>query len=79
LCGEFATQRGDRDPVDESPLAVDLDDGQPLAVGRLELGIARDVDLAVVDGLGVEGLPRRLAQMAAVGREEDDARDRCRG
>jgi hypothetical protein len=79
LCGQFATQRGDRDPVDEGALAVDLENGQPLAVGRLERGIARDVDLAVVDVFRVEGPPRRLAKVAAVRGVEDDARDRCRG
>jgi hypothetical protein len=79
LCGQFATQRGDRDAVDESALAVDLDNGQPLAVGRLEPGIAGDVDLAVVDVFRVEGLPCRLAEVATEGGVEDDARDRCRG
>ena len=34
------------DVVDEGPLAVDLDDRQPLAVARLELGLAVDGDLA---------------------------------
>src|SRR5262245_65579718 len=34
-----------RDEVDECPLAVDLDHGQPFAVPRLQIRVARDVDL----------------------------------
>jgi hypothetical protein len=37
------------DVVDERSHPVDLDDGQPFAVGRLELRVAGDVDL--VEGL----------------------------
>ncbi len=37
------------DEVDEGPFAVDLDDGEPLAVALLEAGIAADVDLRVVE------------------------------
>jgi hypothetical protein len=79
LCSEFATQRFDRNPIDEGALAVDLDDGQPLAVGRLELGDVRDVDLAVVDAFGLERFTRTLAEVAALRRVENDARDRSRG
>jgi hypothetical protein len=44
LCEAF-TQRVRVHEVREGPLPVDLHNGQPLAVARLELGIAGDVDL----------------------------------
>jgi hypothetical protein len=70
LSGQLAPERGLVEPVDEGPLAVDLDHRQPLTVLRLELGIAGDVDLPVVElDLGAqrgELPPRALAQVAAV-------------
>jgi hypothetical protein len=62
------------DEIDESPLSVDLHDRQPLAVGGLELRVAGDVDL--VEGLAALGEDgaRPLAEVAALGREEDDPR-----
>jgi hypothetical protein len=71
--------------VDESPLAVDLDHRQPLAVTRLEFPVARDVDL---DELEPELVARdgekgtRPVAKAAAGRviERDDGltdRDRA--
>jgi hypothetical protein len=37
--------------VGECPLAVDLDDRQPLAVASLQLRVARDVDLVELERL----------------------------
>jgi hypothetical protein len=66
--------------VDEGPLAVDLDDGDPFPVGGLEAWDAGDVRLGVRDPLGVENRPSAVAQVAALrGVENDDARDRYRG
>ena len=73
-----APQRLARDAVDERPLAVDLDNRQPLAVLRLERGIARDVHLLVRDALVVEHRARLLAEVAAVRGVDDDPRDKCR-
>jgi len=49
LCAEFATERIKVDVVDERALAVDLDDGQPLAVTRFELRVAADVHLGELE------------------------------
>jgi hypothetical protein len=58
--------------VDEGPLAVDLDDRDPLAIDGLERRIARDVHLGVGRSLGVQDVPRAIAQVAALRRVEDD-------
>ncbi len=54
--------------VREDPLAIDLDHGQPLAVARLELRLAGDVDLVELEGLLGAQLDqlrsRALAEMA---------------
>ena len=50
LC-ELPTERVGVHVVREDALAVDLDDGQPLAVTRLERGLAGDVDLLELEGL----------------------------
>ena len=68
---ELAAKRTGMDVVREGALAVDLDDGQPLAVALLQLGHAGDVDLLELEillraQLGQYG-PRTLAQVA-VGR-----------
>ncbi len=58
------------DVVGEDPLAVDLDDRQPLPVPGLELRIARDVDLLEREAeLGaelLELLARPVAEVAAL-------------
>ena len=58
------------DVVGEDPLAVDLDDGQPLAVTGLELRVARDVHLLEREAeLGaelLELLARPVAEVAAL-------------
>jgi hypothetical protein len=57
-----------RHEVDERALAVDLDDRQELAVARLELGIAVDLDLLQLEAELVpkpnHGFPRALAEVA---------------
>ena len=69
--------------VDERPLAVDLDDRQPLAIPRLELGVAGDVDLVQIEldlapNLCERAL-RTLAETAVVGVVNDESRDRALG
>jgi hypothetical protein len=77
LCGHLAAQGGRVDVVDEGALAVDLDDGQPFAVPRLELGIAADVDLAKLEAELVARLGNDragpLAEMTALRVVEDDS------
>lgn len=52
------------DEVDEGPLAADLDDGEPLPVTLLELGIPRDVDLVErVTELGQEHCTGSFAEV----------------
>jgi hypothetical protein len=78
LCGQRTTESFRRDVVDERSPPVDLDDGQHLAVARLELGIAADVDLLEVEAelrlRADDNLARALAQVAAGGVVETDAR-----
>ena len=69
--------------VHERPLAVDLDDGQPLAIPGLELGVAGDVhllkiELDVASNLCERAL-RTLAETAVVGVVNDESRDRALG
>jgi hypothetical protein len=82
LCGHFATKGIWVDVVDEGPLAVDLYNGKPLPVARLQRGIAVDLDLLELERQLLANLgddpPRPLAQVAALSVVEDDPRDRCR-
>ena len=73
MCAQFATERLDRDAVDEGALARDLENRQPLAVRRLELVDAGDVDLVEGDALRVERLACDLAKVAAATDVENDA------
>ena len=70
MCSQSAEERVPVEVVHERPLTVDLDDGQPLPVARLELGVAADVDLLVLEVVLLPSLyeraPRTLAQMTAV-------------
>jgi len=70
LCGNFAAECLPIDVVDESALPVDLHHRQPLAVSRLQLRVAADVDFVEVEGnLGAdlfEDPPRALAEVAAL-------------
>src|SRR3954465_4687169 len=81
-CGvELAPERVREHEVDERALAVDLDDREPLAVARLELRVARDVDLAQLERppdahLADDGA-RPLAEVAALRVVERD--DRAQG
>jgi hypothetical protein len=82
LCGYFAAESSWIHVVDESALAVDLHDGEPLPVTRLQLGIAVDLDFLQLerDLLAYlrDDLPRALAQMAGLGVVEDDLMDKYR-
>jgi hypothetical protein len=68
LC-ELAPQRVGRNEVDERPRSVDLDDGNQLAIARLELGIPVDRHLLELEPELVagsqDGLASALAEMAA--------------
>jgi hypothetical protein len=62
--------------IDEPPLPVDLDHGDPLAVGGLELGVAVDRDLAQLEAELVvrrrdDALGRRTKVAARRGVEND--------
>jgi hypothetical protein len=76
LC-DLPPERVRLDEVRERPLAVDLDDRQPLPVAALELLVAGDVDLLQLEAelvsCGVEDALRGRAEVAALGVEEDDA------
>jgi hypothetical protein len=65
------------DVVGENALALDLHDGQPLAVAGLELGVAADVDLLELERMprthGLEHAASTLAEVTAGRREERDA------
>jgi hypothetical protein len=78
LCSHFPLERGRIDEVDESALAVELDDREPLSIGRLELRVARDVDLFEGRAAPEEDGPGTLAEVAALCVVEDDPRDRSR-
>ena len=85
LCSrELAPKRLRLDVVSADAHAVDLDDGDQLAVVRLQLGVAVDRNLnqlepELVPKLIELGL-RPLAEVAALGLEEDDPRRlRCPG
>jgi hypothetical protein len=68
------TQRVCVDEVGEGTFAVDLHDRNGLAVGGLELGFPRDVDLLEVLAADLaHDLERPLAERAVRGRVDDDA------
>jgi hypothetical protein len=56
--------------VGEAPPAVDLDDRQPLAIGRLERRVPADIDLAELESELVPERPhlleRALAEVASL-------------
>jgi hypothetical protein len=81
LCGfEAAPKRSLVHVVGEDALAVDLDDGDQLAVGRLELRIAIDRDLLELEAQLVPERPhlcqRSLAEVATHAVVERDSMDR---
>ena len=75
---QLPQQCGFVDVVDESALAVDLDDRQPFPVARLELLVSGDVDGLVGDAEPVELPAGALAERAAAARVENNPRDRGR-
>jgi hypothetical protein len=50
LCGYFAPKRIRIDVVDKGTLTVDLHDGEPFPVLRLERRVATDVELLEAEG-----------------------------
>jgi hypothetical protein len=76
LCAYFATERVGLDVVGEGPRPVDLDHGNQLAVARLQLLVAGDIDLSQVEvELLVQFRQRRarpVAQVAVRRVVEDD-------
>jgi hypothetical protein len=74
---QLATQRSLVDEVHERALAVDLDDGKPLAIPGFELWIAADVDLLEVEpqlvSSGSNRGERSLAKVTARRVVEDDS------
>ena len=77
LCGEPSAETLRLHVVDERSLAVDLHHRQPFAVARLEVRVAVDRDLVVVELELFAKLGQRragpLAQRAAGRGEQDDA------
>jgi len=75
LCGYFATKSIWIHVIDESALAVDLHDREPLAVARLQLGIAVDFDLLQFERHLLanqrQDLPCALAKVASLCVVED--------
>jgi hypothetical protein len=71
------------DEIGERLLPIDEDDGDPLAVTLLELGIPGDVDLFELEGDVLadarEHATRVLAEMAAGGSVKRQAMDRAHG
>ena len=75
---DLPAERARLDEVRERPLAVDLDDREPLAIAGLELRIAADVDLLQLEPKLVPSRTndalRGRAEVAALGVVENDAR-----
>jgi hypothetical protein len=75
---ELPPERSLVDVVDEDAQSVDLHDGQPFAITRLELGVTSDVDLFEIErGVGTytnEQVARTLAEVASPSVIERDAR-----
>jgi hypothetical protein len=76
LCNLLA-QRFRLHEVRERALAVDLDDGEPLAIPRLELRIAGDVHLLQLEPevgpRGLDDAKRGRAEVTALRVVEDDS------
>ena len=76
LCTEAAPEGVRVHVVRERPRSVDFDHGQPLAVPRLQLGIAADVDLPKVEldllANREQDIARTVAQVAALRVVEND-------
>lgn len=78
MCDELAPERVGLNVVGEGANAVDLHHREPLAIARLELGVAADVDLLELESqlLAQRGhlRPRPLAEMAPLRVEDPDER-----
>jgi hypothetical protein len=82
LCGYFATKSIWIHVINESALAVDLHDRQPLAILRLEPRNSADVDLVELE-VGpfahlFESRARAFAEVAALRVIQDDPTDKYR-
>jgi hypothetical protein len=82
LCGYFAPKSIWIHVIDESALAVDLHNRQPLAILRLEPRIPADVDLVELE-VGLfsdlfENRARAFTEVAALRVIQDDLTDRYR-
>jgi hypothetical protein len=82
LCGYFATKSSWIHVIDESALAVDLHNRQPLAILRLQPRIPADIDLVEVE-VGFfadlfENRARAFAEVAAFRVIQDDLTDKYR-
>ena len=82
MCGYFAPKSIWIHVIDESPLAIDLHNRQPLAILRFEPRIPADVDLFELE-IGLlahlfENRARAFAELAALRVIQDDLRDRYR-
>jgi hypothetical protein len=75
LC-DLLAQRVGLHEVRERALAVDLDDGEPLAIPRLELGVACDVHLLQLEPdvvpRGLDDAKRGRAEVTALRVVDDD-------
>jgi hypothetical protein len=78
LCGHFAAKGIGVDVVDKGPLAVDLQHREPLAVARLQPGVAIDLDLFELERDLLPNLrdypPCPLAEMTTLSVVENDLR-----
>ena len=82
MCGYFATKRIWIHVVDESALAIDLHNRQPLAILRLEARIPADVDLVELEvslfADLFEDRARAFAEVAALRVIQDNPTDKYR-
>ena len=82
MCGYFAPKSIWIHVIDESPLAIDLHNRQPLAILRLEARIPADVDLVELEvGLFAdlfENHARAFAEVAALRVIQHDLMDKYR-
>jgi hypothetical protein len=80
LCGDLPAESRLVHEVAEGTLAVDLDDGDQLAIAPFELGIAGDVDLRQVERVlapdAADDSERTLAEVAVPRVVDDDAAQR---
>ena len=82
MCGYFAPKSIWIHVIDESPLAIDLHNRQPLAILRLEARIPADVDLVELEvslfADLFEDRARAFAEVAALRVIQDNPTDKYR-